>query len=161
MTVTAVPTAGEMMQTHVVSVSENDSLREALMLMTEHHVHGLPVTDAQDTVVGVITATDILQYEEEVVESTEGQPESLGSYFDPQNQSWETVRMLNDIDDLPSAKIRDVMSPDVISVTSDTDARVVARKMRCHDVHRVLVLNESRQLLGIISAFDFVKLFAT
>jgi CBS domain-containing protein len=38
--------------------------------------------------------------------------------------------------------------------------REVAGKMRDEQVHRVLVLNPQRRLLGIISSFDFVRIFA-
>jgi CBS domain-containing protein len=56
--------------------------------------------------------------------------------------------------------VEEVMTRELISVTPDTPVRDVARAIRDGRVHRVLVLNSQQRLLGIISAFDFVRLMA-
>ena len=50
------------MQKKVVVVGPTDSLDEAMMLMTEQHVTGLPVLDHEDHCIGVIAASDILNF---------------------------------------------------------------------------------------------------
>ena len=62
-TITQRAVAADLMQRDIVTVSPDDTLREALALMTDSHVTGLPVMDGNSQCVGLITASDILNYE--------------------------------------------------------------------------------------------------
>jgi CBS domain-containing protein len=48
------------MHAPVVTVSPTTSVEEAARLMVRHAVHALPVVDAQDHLLGIITTTDIM-----------------------------------------------------------------------------------------------------
>jgi len=50
----------DIMTTHVVAVRSDASYREMVTLLREHRVSGLPVVDAEGTVVGVVSETDLL-----------------------------------------------------------------------------------------------------
>lgn len=51
---------GEIMQREVVTVRQGSALSDAARLMTEQHISGLPVTDVEDKVIGILTETDFL-----------------------------------------------------------------------------------------------------
>jgi acetoin utilization protein AcuB/CBS domain-containing protein len=51
----------EVMTEHPLTVSPNTSLREAAMLMIENKIGGLPVVDADNMVVGIITESDLFE----------------------------------------------------------------------------------------------------
>lgn len=51
----------EIMQTEVITVSEDATLEEAALIMNNNKVGGLPVISKVGAVVGIITATDILK----------------------------------------------------------------------------------------------------
>lgn len=51
----------EVMHRTVVTVTPETSLTDAASLMVQHKIGGLPVTDAEQRVVGVITETDIFR----------------------------------------------------------------------------------------------------
>jgi len=142
----------------VVSVSGSDSVRDALDLMAENHVSGLPVVAADDRCVGVISVSDILTIEQEHQATDD---EALGSYFDPDNQRWEHVRIMKDDETLADITVAEVMSRDLTSVKPDTPINDVAQLMMNLEIHRVLVIGDDGVLHGIISAFDFVRLWAT
>ena len=57
--------AADYMQRDVVTTSPDSTLQEALALMTENHVTGLPVMDKFNRCIGLITSSDILNYEQE------------------------------------------------------------------------------------------------
>ena len=61
-------TARDVMQRDVVIVQLGDTVREALDLMTNNHVTGLPVMGAKGHCVGLISSSDILNYELEHTE---------------------------------------------------------------------------------------------
>jgi len=152
-------TAADIMQKDVVVVGPSDSLHEALSLMTEHHVSGLPVLNAKDRCVGVISANDILQFEQEQSEFATVTGDHVAPYFDPLRDRWETIRVVGNIDELPDVTVGEVMSRDLISVRPTTPIKRVARKLIDKEIHRILVVDAKQYLHGIISTVEFVRLF--
>lgn len=151
-------TAADLMQRDVVTVESSNSLRDALRLMTENHVTGLPVMDRSSRCIGLITATDILNYEDE---NSDAPASGMTQFFDPDTQQWEDVPILAfSSEDLGSVQVAELMSRDLIWVSRDTLINQVAQRMVDERVHRVLVMDEKSQLYGIISSFDFVRVVA-
>lgn len=153
-------TAAAIMQRHVVTIGPHDSLREAMALMTENHISGLPVLNGKDRCVGVISASDILNLEHERAGSAAQAEEIVAPYFDPDTERWERVRVFGGLDELPDIPVAEVMSRDLVSVTPRTPVTEVARRMLEQDVHRILVLDQQQFLHGIITSMDFVRLLA-
>jgi CBS domain-containing protein len=54
-------TAKDIMTTHLITIREGDSIEEALKVLVNHRVTGLPVVDAKGTMVGVISEYDIIR----------------------------------------------------------------------------------------------------
>jgi len=151
--------AADYMQRDIVTVSPDDSLRVALALMTENHVTGLPVMDGKSRCVGLVTSSDILNYEEERADETA--TGATAGFYDPETQQWESVPIsafgLEEFGDVP---VRDVMTRDLVWVDRSTSLSEVARRMVGERVHRVLVMDREARLYGILSAFDFVRVVA-
>jgi CBS domain-containing protein len=155
------PTAADVMQRDVITVREGDTLQEAMQLMTENHVTGLPVMSSKGRCVGVVTASDILSYEQDHSEFTSQANTDMARHFNPDTQQWESVRVTSyALEEFAEVRVAEVMSRDLISVRCETPLAKVAKKMCDEKVHRVLVLDDEFRLYGIISAFDFVKLYA-
>ncbi|MEJ2670682.1 MAG: CBS and ACT domain-containing protein [Deltaproteobacteria bacterium] len=51
----------EIMSQNPLSVSANDTVEHAAQIMLEHTISGLPVVDGGDTVVGIITQSDVFR----------------------------------------------------------------------------------------------------
>jgi CBS domain-containing protein len=153
--------AGDIMQRDVIVVYESDTLQEAMQLMTENHITGLPVVNSKSKCVGVITASDILNYEQEHNEFTAEANSDLARHFNPETQQWESVRVTSfALEEFGEVRVAEVMSRDLVYVHADTPLRDVARKMRDQRIHRVMVMTDQYLLQGIITAFDFVTLCA-
>jgi CBS domain-containing protein len=153
------PVAADYMQRDVVTISPSDTLRDALALMTENHVTGLPVMDGKSRCVGLITSSDILSYEDEHADETvDG---TTAGFFDPETQQWESIPVsafaLEEFGDVP---VSDVMTRELVWVERTMSLPDVARRMLKEQVHRVLVMDKDAHLFGILSAFDFVRLAA-
>jgi CBS domain-containing protein len=109
----------------------------------------------------VITASDILNYEQDHAEFAAEANEDLARHFNPDTQQWESVRVSSfALEEFGEVRVEEVMSPNLISVSQDAPLNEVAKTMRDQKIHRVLVTNQENRLLGIISSFDFVELFA-
>ena len=140
---------------------DSDSLQDAMNLMTQNHVTGLPVVNSKSKCIGVITASDILNYEQEHSEYRVEANADMARHFNPDTQQWESVRVTSyALEEFAEVSVSGVMSPDLVYVDMDTPVQDVAQKMQDEKIHRVLVMNDEFRLFGIISAFDFVHLFA-
>ena len=53
-------TAREIMQTQLITVTEQTPLSEVIALLMAHHISGLPVVDGDARIVGIITEKDLL-----------------------------------------------------------------------------------------------------
>ena len=98
---------------------------------------GAPVVADDGKVVGMISAVDLLRAVDQAYDSdVDGDPEAL----------FESLRSL---------RATDVLSPEVEWVAPDTPVSHLARIMRQHGIHRVLVGIDGR-LEGIVSSFDLL-----
>jgi len=153
--------AADIMQRDVVTVAPQETLRDALSLMTESHVTGLPVVDGQSKCVGLICASDILGYEQEHAEVAAQANAEVAKHFNPDLQQWESIRLTAfALEEFGDVRVEEIMSRDLISVEKGTPLKEIARSMAAAGVHRVLVSDEGNKLYGIVSAVDFVRLWA-
>jgi CBS domain-containing protein len=153
------PVAAMLMQRDIVTVSPDDMLKNALALMVENHVTGLPVMDDNCRCIGLITSSDILNHAEEKSEDTAAGGST--QYFDPETQQWDTMQLASyGMDEFGDVPVNEVMSRDLIWVERETPLQDVARRMMSERIHRVLVMDKNANLYGIISAYDFVRLVA-
>ncbi len=59
--------AEDVMTTRVITVTENQTKQEAVRLLAEHRISGLPVLNANNALVGVVTEFDIIGKEGQTV----------------------------------------------------------------------------------------------
>jgi len=159
--VTTTLTAADIMQRDVVSVLRGNTLRDAMSLLTENHVTGLPVMDEMSRCIGLISATDILNLEQEHSDETQEGNAEVAQYYDSETEQWDTIRLSAfALEHFGDVSVEQVMASDLLWVERDTPIQEVAAKMSESGVHRILVLDELSRLYGIISAVDFVRIFA-
>ena len=151
--------AADLMQRDIVAIAPDDTLRDALELMTENHITGLPVMDGKSRCVGLITASDILNYEEEHANNSE--ENGSAQFYDPETQQWETVPFSAfGLEEFGDVRVQDVMTRELVWVDRSMPLKDVARRMIDERVHRVLVMDKQCCLYGILSAYDFVRVVA-
>jgi CBS domain-containing protein len=150
-------TAEDIMCRNVVTISPNATLREAVAELSFNRVSGLPVLDDENRCLGIISASDILSFEDDYALGIDGRNQVVGSYFDHDTHQWETVRMACDVEVLSEIAVSEEMSRDLVSVLPTEPIPMVARRMLAQNVHRVLVIDEFQKLRGMISTTDFVK----
>ena len=127
--------AADLMTVEPVVIAVDAPVEEAQRLLIEYEVSGLPVVDPNGALVGVISQTDFMHL---------GDPE-VGSL----------------IRHKPSGiKIGEVMSRPAVTVVLSTTLREAARTMIDERVHRVVVIDDRQRPIGVLSAMDFVKLYA-
>jgi CBS domain-containing protein len=149
-------TARDIMETHVVKVSPDDPLSAVHRLFFEEDINGAPVVDDQDRVVGVITSKDLLRAAADEHDTARGDPGYFREILEFSGPDFENAPE-GYLDRLRERTVGEFMTEDAVSVAPDASIPDIARALRTHGVHRVLVIDGGR-LAGIISTFDLVAL---
>ncbi|NIR37806.1 MAG: CBS domain-containing protein, partial [Actinobacteria bacterium] len=168
------------MTTDVVALDVGLSLREALEVLRADNVSGAPVVRGE-SVVGVLSATDILEFaattpgvptgrsdeggwddltEAQLWSEGEEAPDAFFADFWVDAGADVTARIAEpdtpEWDLLSDRTVSDVMTRKVVAVAPDSSVHDAARVMLDAGVHRVLVIEEG-QLCGILSGTDVVR----
>ena len=139
----------DVISSHVVYVNPQDTLREALALMVENHVSAMPVVDARRHCVGVISVTDLLGMTKDLSDELNALSESGGLDHEAIVEKLEHA-------DLLTEQVQGWMSPDVVSVAIDSTIEHAAKQMLHNRVHRLLVLDDQRRVVGVVSTMDLL-----
>lgn len=135
----------ELMTTDIITVGPDAPLKEAARRMIEAGISGLPVTDDEGALVGVITEADFVANE-----AGRRAPKRAG-----------LLRHWLREDDMPASerRVKDVMSAQVKTLSPDADHAEAARTMQREGIKRIPVVDESGRLVGIVSRGDILRAF--
>lgn len=133
----------------VISVAPATSLAEAAHLLINHRISGLPVTDEQHRLLGIITEADFLsaigipaQHAAQSVWHT------LEAMFSHHDTVWE-----------PSGNVEDLMVNKVIRLTPEATLHDAVEVMKQHHIKRIVVCDRKDRVAGMITRSDLVRVF--
>lgn len=144
-------TAGDVMTRRADTVRVNETIHEAIDTMVNLGLSALPVVNEQGVCVGVLTKTDIVRLA--------GQLEREEALAERNDLSALIFGI--GLDEITDAKVEDVMTKPVLSVTEEEPLTAVAEKMVKHEVHHLPVCNSSDHIVGIVSTMDIVRAVGT
>ncbi len=149
--------AKDIMSSPTISISKEQTVKEALDLLAKHGISGLPIVDENDKVVGIISDTDIIRYSQQksIVPHT-------GSSFwiSPYSEIEELASVRSGFELLHKTKLENIMTKKVYSVTEDTPASDVAKLMNRRKINRIPVVSDDGKLIGIVTRADMVQCMA-
>lgn len=140
----------EVMSKEVFSISPEMRVKEALKLLFEKHISGLPVIDFGGKLVGMFTEKDVLGH---ILPSY---LERVGSFV----YEMDSKTIKKKFQDLENLTVAQVMRKEVISVDEETILCEAARLMLTHKARRIPVLNKEKKVVGIIAREDILKAYA-
>jgi len=142
-------TAGDLMTPNVAVVHPESSLLEAVKLMVQRHISGVPVVDAAGKIVGIVTEGDLVRWHEGYTDRQSRWLDMLADGFDLAPDFLQAIQE-------QQRKVKTIMSPNVTTVTEDTPAREVASLMHAKNIKRVPVVRDG-QLVGILARSDLIR----
>ncbi len=148
----AIFTAGDLMTRDVAVVHPETSLLEAVKLMAQRHISGMPVVDDAGKIVAMMSEGDLVRWHEGY---TERQMRWLDMLADGCQLAPDFLKGIQE----QQRKVRTVMSAGVTAVTEDTPARDVAHLMYEKNIKRVPVVRDGK-LVGIVARSDLVRALA-
>lgn len=143
--------ASDITTTNVITVRPEATVSEAVQLLVDHHVSGIPVVDDNGSVTGMLTEGDLLHRVE--IGTDKPQRSLLGDFF-------HSTRMLaGEYLKENAMKVGDIMSGDVVSISPTTELGDIAEVLERHRIKRVPVLDDGR-LVGIVSRANLIRALA-
>jgi CBS domain-containing protein len=173
------PRLDQLMSADVVTLSPEDTLRTAIGVLTARRISGAPVVVGR-TVVGVVSATDILEFTSSAPAVPTPQPEEANwGEWEPDAEEggdqppashfvefWEDAGAATDErfretegpewDPLAEHTVSEVMTRRVHALPPSATAREAAAHLLRTGTHRVLVMDGDR-LLGVVSTMDIMR----
>ena len=111
----------------IVFVDPDATVTEALKLMRRRYIHSLIVSkSAAHPEYGIVTSTDI------------------------------SDKIIADERDPNRTRVREIMSSPVLTVSADLSLKACAELMRQKRIHHLPVSDETGEIIGMISATDFL-----
>lgn len=137
--------AQDVMSSDVVTVPEGATVLDAVKLLINNGVSGLPVVDAKGAFVGIITEFDVIR----LVLGGEGTADLQAS--------WDKGEGLTEAQAQALARpIADLMTRQALAATESTSLREIADLVVRHQIKSVPVLRDGA-VVGMVSRADLVK----
>jgi CBS domain-containing protein len=149
-------TVADVMTPQPVTVTPQTPLQEAVKLLAEKHISGLPVVDESGKLVGVISETDLMWQETGI--DPPPYIMILDSVIYLQNPS-RHEKMLHKV---LGQTVGEVMTDKPISIKSYQSLRDAAHLMHEKNIRRLPVVDDSQgQVVGILTRGDIIRAMAT
>jgi CBS domain-containing protein len=126
-------TVGDFMHGDPITVRVDAPLKDAVRILDEHRIHGLPVVDAAGDVVGVLSQTDLVR-----ARATE--------------HMWARW---------PGLAVKHLMTSPAVTCGPDCAVDEAIQMMETRHIHRVIVVDETgRKPIGVFSTSDVIRALA-
>jgi CBS domain-containing protein len=140
----------EVMTSPVISVPSDSSITQAVQIMLQRRISGLPVIDKDGHLVGMVTEGDFLRRAETGTQRR--RPRWLEFLIGPGRLADEYTRA-------HGRKVRDVMTADPVTVSEQTPLEEVVQMMEKHRIKRLPVVRGD-DLVGIVSRANLLHVLA-
>jgi CBS domain-containing protein len=140
----------DIMTSPVLSVESESPISQAIQLMLEKRISGLPVLDGQGRLVGIVTEGDFLRRTETGTQRRRSR--WLEFLIGPGRLADEYTRS-------HGRKVIDVMTPDPVTLDEQTPLEEVVRIMEKRRIKRLPVVREQK-LVGIVSRANLLHALA-
>ena len=141
----------EIMTRHVDTLSPGDTIQDAVKLMVEGSLSTVPVVDAHNKCVGILSRSDLTEMFLE-------EDSTLSHALDTERLSVEWLSRSLDTSDV--RKVKELMTYEVTTIRSDLGLIDACKQMARLKVHHLPVVDENEIIAGIVSAFDVVTAIA-
>lgn len=149
-----VTTVGDVMSRDPVVVKPETQLREAIQLIAERRISGLPVVNEDGKLLGVISESDLMWQETGVT------PPAYIMLLDSVIFLENPGRYERDLHKALGQTVGEVMTKEAISVKPDRALREAAQLMHERKINRLPVVDGEDKVIGILTRGDIVRFMA-
>jgi CBS domain-containing protein len=141
----------DVMTADPICIGADTSARELARILESNGISGVPVVDSLNRIIGVASKTDLLR---RCVEGPLGS--RPGSFFASLAEGLGTG---SDMDPEELGAVEDFMTTEPVTGRPDEALGAVARRMAEENVHRIIVVDQRRHVVGIVTSLDVLREF--
>lgn len=147
-------TVADVMSHDPIMVQPQTPIKEAIKILAQQRISGLPVVDESGALVGVISETDLLWQEAGV------EPPVYIMFLDSVIYLENPARYDHELHKALGQTVGEVMSTDAVTVRPDQPLQKAAKLMQEQSIRRLAVTDDSGKVIGILTPGDIVRAMA-
>lgn len=147
-------TVADVMSRNPITVKPETPLQEAIKILAERRIGGLPVVNDSGKLVGIISESDLMWRE------TGPTPPPYIMLLDSVIFLENPARYEKELHKALGQTVGEVMSENPITTTPEKPLRDAARLMHERKINRLPVLDDSGKVIGILTRGDIVRAMA-
>ncbi|HEY9651543.1 MAG TPA: CBS domain-containing protein [Coleofasciculaceae cyanobacterium] len=147
-------TVADVMSRDPIVVGPDTPIKEAIKILAEQRISGLPVVDDTGKLVGVISETDLLWQETGV------EPPLYIMFLDSVIYLENPARHEQELHKALGQTVGEVMSSDPVTVKLDYPLPKAAKIMQEKSIRRLAVVDDAGKVIGILTPGDIVRAMA-
>ncbi|MEA5582496.1 CBS domain-containing protein [Nodularia harveyana UHCC-0300] len=147
-------TITDVMTRDPIVVRTETPLKEAIQILAEKRISGIPVVDDVGKLVGIISETDLMWQETGVT------PPAYIMFLDSVIYLQNPGTYEREIHKALGQFVGDVMSKDPITISPEKTVKEAAQLMHDRSIHRLPVVDNAGQVVGILTRGDIVRAMA-
>jgi len=145
----------DVMTRKVVSISPEMSIFEAAKIISEHNFDGLPVTDKENHIIGILTEYDLIM-RTSTANATFLQKILSEVYSKQTDKARDAVE--ESAREISSLKVSDIMNREPLVLKDDSAFdEVIAAFITHHRVNPIPIVDGDNKVVGIVSRFDVLR----
>ncbi|WP_008313925.1 CBS domain-containing protein [Leptolyngbya sp. PCC 6406] len=145
-------TVADVMTRDPITVGSNALLQEAIQIMADQRISGLPVISAEGSLVGILSETDLMW------QATGAPLPAYVMLLDSVIYLKNPTRFNQELHKALGQTVAEVMSDHpVVTTQPEASLRAAAQLMHDKQVRRLPVLDDSGSLVGILTRGDIVR----
>ncbi|ACU89942.1 CBS domain-containing protein [Desulfomicrobium baculatum] len=143
-------TAQDIMTTEVITISPEADITEAVKILLDKGVNGLPVVDSTGQLVGILCQSDLVRMQKSLPIP------SLFTLLDGFVPMSSSALLEAEVRRIAASKVSDAMSAKVVTIGPDMTIDEIAALMVDKKFHTLPVTSKG-QLLGVVGKKDVIK----
>ncbi|WP_427161836.1 CBS domain-containing protein [Aliinostoc sp. HNIBRCY26] len=147
-------TVADIMSPEPIVVRPVTPLQEAIQILAERRISGLPVIDDAGKLIGIISETDLMWQASGIT------PPAYVMFLDSVIYLKNPAAYERDLHKALGQTVGEVMSKNPVTITGDKTLQQAAQIMHDRNVHRLPVIDNTGKVIGILTRGDIVRAMA-
>lgn len=143
-------TAKDIMSKEVISITPETDISQAVELLLNNHINGVPVMDEEGTLKGILCQSDLI-----FQQKTISLPPIL-TFLDGIIPLSSSKKLENEMKKIAAGTVAQAMVPAPVTVTPDTPVSDIAAMMVERHFHTIPVVQDGK-VLGIVGKEDVLR----
>jgi CBS-domain-containing membrane protein len=143
-------TANDIMTQEVISISPETEIAQAAKLLLTNRINGVPVINDAGELVGILCQSDLIIQQKNIPIP------SLFTLLDGFIPLTSSKKLDKEVEKIAATKVADAMTPDPVTVNSNTGIEEIAALMVEKNYHTLPVV-DANKLVGIVGKVDVLR----